>query len=255
MQEINPPFPGTSTSMPTTLPASGPETLSMISHSTRSHFPQRRCSPAHSSPLPCQTEALQDPSTALASPRGAWPDLSTTLAALTNTACRGLSATASPQPQTSLSGLTAGSSRLASPRMASHSRRTGKDLYRLQELSSPPLGLGRKTKKSLQGRLLNLNRFLTCNRAKERQHRAISAIVCSQVQVATIPLLQGWSHQSRKIHIYTFFQLCRAPLQAPVPHGLPACAGGKPGSWTGPSASSLPHLRQQGKGRWDGGHA
>lgn len=163
----------------------------MISHSTPSHFPQRRCSPAHSSPLPCQTEALQDPSTALASPRGAWPDLSTTLAALTNTACRGLSATASPQPQTSLSGLTAGSSRLASPRMASHSRRTGKDLYRLQELSSPPLGLGRKTKKSLQGRLLNLNRFLTCNRAKERQHRAISAIVCSQVQVATIPLLQA----------------------------------------------------------------
>jgi len=67
----------------------------------------------------------------------------------------------------------------------------GKDLYQPQEPFSPPLGLEEKAKKSLQGRLLNLNRCLTYNHAKEKQHRAISAIICCQAQVAMIPHLQA----------------------------------------------------------------
>jgi len=173
------------------LQASAPETLSTISRSTPSHFPQRRCSPAHSSPLPCQTEALQGPSTALASPHEAWLDLSTTLADLISTACRGLSATASPRLQTSLTDLTAGSSRLASPKMGFRPRRMGKDLYQPQEPSSPPLPLEETARKSLQGHLLNRNMCLTSSLARERQHRAISAIICCRAQVAMIPLLQA----------------------------------------------------------------
>lgn len=67
----------------------------------------------------------------------------------------------------------------------------GRDLYQLQEPSSLPLGLEKKATKSLQGRLLNLSRCLNYNHAKERQHRAISATIFCQAQVAMIPLLQA----------------------------------------------------------------
>jgi len=67
----------------------------------------------------------------------------------------------------------------------------GKDLYQPQEPSSPPLALEETARKSLQGHLLNHNRCLTSNHARERQHRAISAIICCRAQVAMIPLLQA----------------------------------------------------------------
>jgi len=67
----------------------------------------------------------------------------------------------------------------------------GKDLYQPQEPSSPPLPLEETAKKSLQGRLLNPNRCPTSSHARERQHRAISAIISSRAQVAMIPLLQA----------------------------------------------------------------
>ena len=79
--------------------------------------------------------------------------------------------------------------------MVSHPPRMGKDLYQPQEPSSPPLPLEETAKKSLQGRLLNPNRCPTSSHARERQHRAISAIISSRAQVAMIPLLQGWSQQ------------------------------------------------------------
>ena len=88
----------------------------------------------------------------------------------------------------------------------------GKDLYQPQEPSSPPLGLEEKAKKSLQGRLLNLNRCLTYNHAKEKQHRAISAIICCRARVAMIPHLQGWSHQLKSPFLY----LCLAVQSFPV---------------------------------------
>lgn len=170
-------------------PASDPGTPSTISPSTRSRFLRRRCSRAPSNPSPCPTGALHDPSTALVSLHGAWLDLSTTLADLISTACSDLSATASPQLQTNLTALTADSSHLVFPKMASPTRPMGRDLYRLQEPSYLPLAQEEIVTKSLPGLLRNLKRCQTYSLAKGGQDRAISVTRCCQAQEAMIPRL------------------------------------------------------------------
>ena len=192
-------------------PASDPGTPSTISPSTRSRFLRRRCSRAPSNPSPCPTGALHDPSTALVSLHGAWLDLSTTLADLISTACSDLSATASPQLQTNLTALTADSSHLVFPKMASPTRPMGRDLYRLQEPSYLPLAQEEIVTKSLPGLLRNLKRCQTYSLAKGGQDRAISVTSCCQAQEAMIPRLPGWSHH--QIHNLRLFSCAELPCK------------------------------------------